>query len=74
MNISKRLAAAAFFVALSSVPLLAAEKAVVQGRTPATQTVAFDIFLPLQNRDQIEPLLAGLHDPSSSSSVSYTHL
>jgi subtilase family serine protease len=67
MNISKRLAAAAFFVALSSVPLLAAEKAVVQGRTPATQTVAFDIFLPLQNRDQIEPLLAGLHDPSSSS-------
>jgi subtilase family serine protease len=51
--------------ALPTQSLFAAEKAVLQGRTPATQTVAFNIYLPLQNRSQIEPLLAGLHDSTS---------
>ena len=54
-----------FSLAISSRPLFAAQKAIVQDRTPSTQTVSFDIFLPLQNRDQIEPLLADLHNSAS---------
>jgi kumamolisin len=52
---------------LSSGRLLAAEKATVQARAAATQSVEFDIFLPLQHRDQLESLLADLHDPKSAS-------
>ena len=55
---------------LSSGRLFAAEKAVLQARATATQPVSFDIFLPLQHRDQLESLLADLHD---SRSANYQH-
>ena len=68
MNTFRKSAVAAALLsslALCAVPLLAAQKAVIQNRTPATQIVAFDIFLPLQNRSQIEPQLADLHNSAS---------
>ena len=55
---------------LSSGRLFAAEKAVLQAHATATQPVSFDIFLPLQHRDQLESLLADLHD---SRSANYQH-
>jgi subtilase family serine protease len=63
-------AALVISMALISTSAFAAEKATLQGRTASTQTVAFDIFLPLQNRDQVEPLLADLHN---SASPNYQH-
>ena len=54
------------FVALSTT-LRAAEKATVLGRAASTQSVTFSVYLPLQNRDNLEQLLTNLHDPDSPS-------
>jgi len=59
------LGAAILCLSTSSTPLLAAEKAALQARAAATQQVGFDIYLPLQHRDQLEKDLADLHNPSS---------
>jgi len=53
------------FGALSTT-LFAAEKAVLQGRVAAADQVSFDIYLPLQDRGQLEQTLQALHDPSSA--------
>jgi kumamolisin len=69
MKLTMKLAAlgtAILCLSTSSIRLHAAEKAILQARATATQQVAFDIYLPLQNRDQLEKDLAGLHDPSSA--------
>ncbi|NYF80516.1 S53 family peptidase [Granulicella arctica] len=50
----------------SSFTLHAAEKAVLQSRVAATDQVGFDVYLPLQHRDQLEIDLHNLHDPNSS--------
>jgi subtilase family serine protease len=50
----------------SSTSSFAAQKAVLQGRVAANQQVEFDVFLPLQHRDQLDSLLADLHDSSSA--------
>jgi len=60
------LGAAILCLSTSSTPLLAAEKAALQARAAATQQVGFDIYLPLQHRDQLEKDLADLHNPSSA--------
>jgi subtilase family serine protease len=62
-------AAAALLLSLSlpASSLFAAQKAVVHDRAAATQSVGFDVFLPLQHRDQLESLLADLHNSASPS-------
>jgi kumamolisin len=50
-----------------STNLFAAEKAVLQDSVAAAEPVNFDVYLPLQHRDQLEKDLQALHDPSSSS-------
>ena len=57
---------------LGFLPLLAlvgtaaaAEKAVVNGPVPAEQSVAFNIYLPLRDRDGLEALPDQLHSPNS---------
>ena len=50
---------------LPATPLFAAQQATPQGRADAMQPVAFDIFLPTQHRELVEPLLADLHNPAS---------
>jgi kumamolisin len=47
-------------------PAFAAEKAVLTSAVSATETVAFDLYLPLQHRDQLETDLQGMHDAGSS--------
>lgn len=56
-------------VGLSFLPsnLFAAEKAVISGPVAATQTVAFDVYIPIQNRDQLEKDLQAMHNPDSPS-------
>jgi subtilase family serine protease len=44
----------------------AAEKAVVDGPVGAEQSVAFNIYLPLRERDGVEALLDELHSPTSA--------
>src|ERR1700689_3968486 len=44
----------------------AAEKAVVDGPVGAEQSIAFNIYLPLRDRDGIEALLDELHSPTSA--------
>ena len=73
MKLVRKTATAAVLLSslcLSSGRLFAAEKAVLQARATATQPVSFDIFLPLQHREQLESLLADLHD---SKSANYQH-
>jgi len=57
------------FVFLSSVlpfgSAVAAEKAIFSARAEASDAVSFDLYLPLQHRDELESLLGQLHDPSS---------
>jgi kumamolisin len=50
-----------------STTLFAAEKAVLQDRVAATTQVGFDIYLPVQHRDQLEQDLHAIHDQSSAS-------
>ena len=54
-------------LALSTLPtqLFGAENAILQGRVSSNQQLGFDIYLPLQHRDQLERQLADLHNPSS---------
>ena len=54
------------FVAQSTT-LRAAEKAIVLGRASSNQNVTFSVYLPLQNRGDLEQLLTNLHDPDSPS-------
>ena len=51
--------------AAQSPTLRAAEKAIVLGPASSTQSVTFSVYLPLQNRDDLEQLLTSLHDPDS---------
>ncbi|WP_263381366.1 S53 family peptidase [Granulicella arctica] len=55
-------------LSLSALPstLFAAEKAVMAGRAAATQEVGFDVYIPIQKRDQMEADLRAMHDPASS--------
>jgi len=67
MTSTMKLAAlGAAILCLTATPLRAAEKAALQARAVATQQVAFDIYLPLQHRDQLEKELADLHTPGSA--------
>ncbi len=43
----------------------AAEQATIQGRVAAGQQVGFDVYLPLQHRDDLEKLISSLHDDTS---------
>ena len=56
-------------VGLSILPstLFAAEKAVMTGRAASTQQVTFDVYIPIQKRDQLELDLKAMHDPTSRS-------
>ena len=51
--------------AAQSTTLRAAEKAIILGRASSTQSVTFSVYLPLQNRDELEQLLTSLNDPDS---------
>jgi kumamolisin len=53
--------------ALSASPLFATEKAALHGRAAATQTVTFNVYLPVRNHDQLEKLLQDQQDPKSAS-------
>ncbi len=57
---------------LCTAPLLsqlnpAPEKAVLAQRVDAAQQVEFNVYLPLQHRDELDSLIKTLHDSSSSS-------
>ncbi len=68
MNRTSKIAAtglALLSLAASSPTLLAAEKAVLTGRAPAGQPVGFDVYVPIQNHDQLEKDIQALQDPSS---------
>ncbi len=58
---------ALFSLGASSTHLLAAEKAALQSRVANSEPVGFDVYLPLQHRDQLEKDLHAMHDPSSGS-------
>lgn len=62
------LPAVALFATSVGVPLTshAAEQAKLVARAAAAQKVEFDVFLPIQHRDQLETLLDSLHDPKSA--------
>lgn len=55
-------------VGLAALPssAIAAEKAVLQDRVAPSQPVAFDVYIPIQKRDQLEKDLAAMHDPDSA--------
>lgn len=53
-------------LATLSTEFITAEKAVLKDRVAATDQVSFDIYLPLQNRAQLEQTLQGLHDTNSA--------
>jgi subtilase family serine protease len=54
-------------VGLSVLPssVFAAEKAQIQGRVAASQPVAFEVYIPIQKRDQLEKDLQAMHNPDS---------
>ena len=56
-------------VGLSALPISAfgAEKAVLQGRVTSNEPVAFEIYIPIQQRAQLEKDLDAMHDPGSPS-------
>ena len=59
-------AAAAVLLSLTAaLPGVAMEKATVQARLPADRTVSFDVYLPVQHRDQLESLITELHTAGS---------
>lgn len=49
----------------SSLQLVAAEKAALQDRVSAAQTVGFDVYIPIQHRAQLEQDLQALNNTSS---------
>ncbi|SDF50180.1 Subtilase family protein [Terriglobus roseus] len=57
---------AAATIALTVTSAFAAEKAVDKGRSPSSEQVGFNIYLPLQNRDALDNDIAALHDSTSS--------
>ena len=56
-------------VGLGSLPTTAsaAEKAVPQGPVASNEPVAFEVYIPIQNRVQLEKDLDAMHDPGSAS-------
>jgi kumamolisin len=72
MMMNRKLESAILSLALISLgtlstTLFAAEKAVIQDRVAPTEQVGFDVYIPLQNRDQLETELQSLNDPNSPS-------
>jgi kumamolisin len=69
MNCKKLTLLSLAFVGINAATnnLQAAQKAVLQARVATTDTVGFDIYLPLQHRDQLTSDLHDLHDAASSS-------
>lgn len=55
-----------FGTLFTAVAGLAAERANLQERVAAQQQVAFNVYLPLEHRAQLETLLAALHNSSSA--------
>jgi subtilase family serine protease len=58
-------ALAAIFLTSLAPGLCAQEKARLAARVAPTQTVAFDIYLPLQHRDALQQLLSDQQNPDS---------
>jgi subtilase family serine protease len=52
--------------ALTAQPAVAYEKAQVLGRAPAERGVEFDIYIPLQKRDELQKLEIAQHTPDSA--------
>ncbi len=52
-------------LSIPSAQLHAAEKATLQARIASTDSVGFDVYIPLQHRDQLAKDLQDLHDSSS---------
>ena len=69
MNVKKNIAVCCTFLltSLLAPPLFAAQKAAMHAQAAATQPVSFDIYLPLQHRDQLQQLLADQQDDKSAS-------
>jgi len=69
MKLPVRSIALGLCLGLSALPssLVAAEKALIQGRVAASQPVSFDVYVPIQNRDQLEKDLQAMHNPDSPS-------
>ena len=68
MNCTMKLATSGLaLLAFVAAPmrLSATEKAVLQNRVASTQKVTFDVYLPIQHRDQLEKELDALHDAGS---------
>lgn len=67
MKLPARLIALSLSIGLSASPssVFAAEKAVLQGRVAASQPVAFEVYIPIQKRDQLEKDLQAMHNPDS---------
>lgn len=60
------LCTAALLVVAATPPLTAMEQATVQGRLAADRPVSFDVYIPVQHRDQLEQLLTELHTTGSA--------
>ena len=67
MNRTRTLATAGLTVLslAASSPLLALEKAALANRAAASQTVSFEVYIPVQHRAQMERDLAAMHDSAS---------
>jgi kumamolisin len=52
-------------LAMSTVPLRAVDKASIKSHVAASQTVSFDVYIPLQNRAQLDKDLADLQNVNS---------
>jgi subtilase family serine protease len=67
MKLPVRSFALGLCVGLCALPssLLAAEKALLRSRVAASQPVAFEVYIPIQKRDQLEKDLESMHNPSS---------
>jgi subtilase family serine protease len=67
MKLPVRSVALGLCVGLSALPssLFAAEKAVLEGRVEDSQPVSFEVYVPIQKREQLEKDLQAMHDPSS---------
>ena len=73
MNLKKNIAFGCMFLLsslLTTPSVFAAQKAVMHANATASQPVHFDVFLPLQHRDQLQQLLA---DQQDSKSAMYHH-
>lgn len=59
--------AALLLTVAGSSPLFGAVKAALKGRVPSSQTVEFNVYLPLQNREALSQLLTDLQTEGSPS-------